>query len=110
LGHAPHEAINLVRALAAGLADDGLHFADGLLLRKVAHRARVDQDHIGQVLGRDEGVALGDELRGDGFAVALIHLAPKRLDKNCRHDPKVAGTLREEMRLGKGEDVSNPLP
>ena len=32
-----------------------------------------------------EGVALGHELGGDGFAVALVHLATVGFDVNTRH-------------------------
>ena len=35
--------------------------------------------------GLRERIALGDELRGDGFAVALVHLAAVGFDENTRH-------------------------
>ena len=38
-----------------------------------------------------QGIALGDELRGDGFAVALVHLATVSLDIDARHKLRVAG-------------------
>ena len=44
--------------------------------------SRID---IGGGLGRGQGIALGHELRGDGFAVALVHLATVGLDVNARH-------------------------
>ena len=85
LGHAAEEAEDDVGAVASEVADEGGHFADGLLLGEIADAAGVEQDDVGHVLGRGEGVALGDELGGDGFAVALVHLATVGLDVNARH-------------------------
>ena len=45
---------------------------------------------IRDVFGRGQRIALGDELRGDGFAVALVHLATVGFDVNTGHSSKVA--------------------
>ena len=42
-------------------------------------------DHVGDSLGGGERIALGDELGGDGLAVALIHLASVGFDVNPGH-------------------------
>ncbi len=85
LRHAAHEADDLVALLAARRADDIAHLVDGLLLGKIAHAAGVEQNHVGLGLGFDERIALGDELGGDGFAVALVHLAAVSFDENTGH-------------------------
>ena len=91
LRHATHEADDLVALLAARRADEVLHLADGLLLGHVAHAAGVEQDDVGGAFGLGEGIALGDELRGDGFAVALVHLATVSFDENTGHDFRESG-------------------
>jgi hypothetical protein len=62
-----------------------LHFADGFLFGGVSHAAGVQENDIGCGFGRRQGVALGDELSGDRFGIALIHLATIGFDKNARH-------------------------
>ena len=89
LRHATHEADDLVALLAARRADDVAHLVDGLLLGEIAHAAGVEQHHVGHGLGFDQRIALGDELRGDGFAVALVHLATVSFDENTGHDFKL---------------------
>ena len=86
LGHAAHEAHNLVALLAAGGADEVLHLVDGFLLGEITDAARVEKDDVGGAFGFGQGIALGDELGGDGFAIALIHLASVSLDENTRHE------------------------
>ena len=80
-----HEAEHNVGPAPAGLTDDVLHLAESLLLGQVAHAARIEQDDIGGGLIRRKRIALGHELRGDGLAVALVHLAPVSLYVNTRH-------------------------
>ena len=87
LRHAAHEADNLFTFLAARRADDVFHLADGFLLGEIAHAACVQQHDISVRLGLGERIALGDELRGDGFAVALVHLASVSFYENAGHDP-----------------------
>ena len=85
LRHATHEAEDDVGSALAERARDVLHPADGFLLGVVAHAASIEQHHIRDVFGRGEGVALGDELSGDGFAIALVHLATVSFDIDARH-------------------------
>jgi hypothetical protein len=96
LRHAPHESKNLARALLFRHADDGGHFSNGLLLGEIAHAASIEQHDVGDGFGLDEGVAFGDELGGDGFAIALVHLASVSFDKNTRHILlRITGKVRE---------------
>jgi hypothetical protein len=85
LGHAPHKPEQDVWAVPPPISHQVLHFAEGFLLGKIAHAARVKQDDIGYGFGGRKVVSLGDELSGDGFRIALVHLATVRLDKNTRH-------------------------
>ena len=85
LRHAAHETEDDVGPVLADVAGDVLHLVDGLLLGIVAHAAGVEQHDVRDVFGRGEGVAFGDELRGDGFAVALVHLATVGFDIDARH-------------------------
>ena len=85
LRHATQETEHDVGPVLPDVAGDILHLVDGLLLRVVAHAARVEQHDIRDVLRGRERVALGDELRGDSFAVALVHLATVSFDINARH-------------------------
>ena len=87
LRHAAHEADNLIAFLAARRADDVLHLVDGFLLGEIAHAAGVQQNHVGGRLGLGERIAFGYELGGDGFAVALVHLASVSFDENTGHFP-----------------------
>src|SRR6185437_979098 len=78
---------------------------ESLLLRQITHAAGIEQNDVRQGFGFDEGIAFGDELRGDGFAVALVHLAPVSFDKNTRHvSLRIAGKIREKRRVGKRFD------
>ena len=90
LRHAAHEPEHDVRAAAARFGDDVHHFVQGFLFREIAHAARVEQNHVRHGFGRREGVALGHELRGDGLAVALVHLATVGFDVNTRHGTRIA--------------------
>ncbi len=91
LRHAAQEADDLVAFLAARGADEVFHLVDGLLFGEVAHAASIEQNHVGGGLGLGEGIALGDELGGDGFAVALVHLATVSFYENARHGSRVGG-------------------
>ena len=93
LRHAPHETEHDVGTAAADIGGEVFHFPEGLLFRQIAHAARVEQDHIRHGFGRRERVALGHELRGDGFAVALVHLATVGFDINTRHGDESSGNL-----------------
>ncbi len=85
LGDAAQEAEHDVRPAAAGLSDEIFHLAQRLLLGQVPHGAGVEQDDVGGGLRRREGITLGDELGGDSFTVALVHLAPVSFDIDTRH-------------------------
>ena len=86
LRHATEVAENLVGAFFARRASEIFHFVHRLLLGGVAHAASVQQHHVGQRLGLGERIAFGHELRGDGLAVALVHLAAVGFDENTGHD------------------------
>src|SRR2546421_1017677 len=88
LRHATQETKDHIRPTASGLRDQVLHFVQRLLLRHVAHAARIQQNYIGDMFRRCEGIALGHELGGDGLAVALVHLATVGFDIDTRHDLK----------------------
>ena len=45
---------------------------------------------------RGERIAFGDELGGDGFAVALVHLATVSFDENTGHDFRETGLCRKQ--------------
>ena len=85
LRHASEETEDRIRAALLRFRGDVLHFADGLLLRLVADAAGVQQDDVGAGFRIHERIAFGDELRGDCFGVALVHLAAIRLNENTRH-------------------------
>ena len=101
LRHAAEEAEDDAGALFAELPGEILHLANGLLLGVVAHAASVEQHDIGGGFGGGEGIALGDELGGDGFAVALVHLATVGLDEDAGHENKTARRLGTARRAGK---------
>ena len=84
LRHAAHEAIDHVRPLLPLGAHDA-HFPQGLLLRLVAHRAGVDQDRVGILFRRRQGVAALGEHPRHLLGVALVHLAAVGLEINFRH-------------------------
>jgi len=105
LGHATEEAKDHVRPAAAHLRRDIFHFAKGLLFGGVAHAARIEPDDFRSRLGSGESVALGDELSGDLFRVALIHLATVSFDIDTRHRAKRSRKLRYQAGFGKEEDV-----
>ncbi len=86
LGHAAHKTQHHAGAVAADFGGERLHFADGLLLGGIAHTAGVEQDDVGGGFRGSESIALGNELRGDGFGVALVHLAPVGFDIDTRHN------------------------
>ena len=85
LRHAAHETKHDIWPVLAHIRREVLHFADGLLLREIAHAARVEQNHVGGTLRWRKRIAFGDELGGDGFAVALVHLAAVGFDENAWH-------------------------
>ena len=64
LGHATHEADDLVALFAAGGADDVLHLVDGPFCSARSRTAAkgVQQDGVGGGLGLGEGIALGHKL------------------------------------------------
>ncbi len=86
LRHAAHVAENLAGPVFLRGADEVLHLVDGLLLGEIAHAAGVEQNHVGDGLGLRQRITLGDELRGDSLAVALVHLASVGFDIDARHD------------------------
>ena len=100
LGHATHEPEHDVRAAAANVGCEVLHLVERLLLRHVAHTAGVEQDHVRDVFRGRQVVTPGQELRGDGFAVPLIHLATVGFDIDTRHG-RSAVKLREQRRVEK---------
>ena len=104
LRHASHKAENLPGPFLSRLADERRHLAERLLFGHVAHAAGVEQHHVRDLLRRRKGIAPGHELRGDGFAVALVHLATVGFDVNARHGARVAQTLRQRGTLEKKED------
>jgi hypothetical protein len=55
-------------------------FADRLLLGEVADAAGVEQHDVTVVLVLDKTISTGAQQRGDGLAVALVHLAPVGFD------------------------------
>jgi hypothetical protein len=85
LRHAAHETEHDIRAIFANIGGKVLHFADGLLLRKIADASGVQQNHVGEIFRFRERIALGDKLGGDGLAVALVHLATIGFYENSRH-------------------------
>jgi hypothetical protein len=102
LGHATHEAKNLAGSIFC-LADDGGHLTNCLLLREVPDGAGVDKHDVGDMFRTGQGISPGRELRGDGFAVALVHLTTVSLDINTRHVARVAGKLSDPALLEKSE-------
>src|SRR5665213_644696 len=86
LRHATHEAQHDGRAMLADFGGDVLHFADGLLFGHVAHAASVEKNDICGGFGWGQSVAFGGQLGGDGFRVALVHLATVSFDVNTGHD------------------------
>ena len=86
LRHATQETEHDIRTVLAHIRGDVLHLADGFFLREIAHAAGVQQNHVRDRLGWRERVTLGHELGGDGFAVALVHLAAVGFDENTWHD------------------------
>ena len=69
-------------------------FANRFLLRLVADRAGIQENDVGIVFRVHHGVALTAEHCGDGFGVALVHLAPVGFDVDPVH--------REYARMGAG--------
>ena len=95
LRHAAHETEHDIRTVLPHIRGEVLHLADGFFFREIAHAAGVQQNHVGSRLGWRERVTLGDELGGDGLAVALVHLAAVSFDENTGHDVSdKQGTLR----------------
>ncbi len=103
LRHATQESEQLSRPLLARLAGQRGHFSERLLLGHVAHRAGVEQDYIRDVFGPRQRIALGHELRGDRFAVALVHLATVSFNVNTRHTTRVEQIISEAPREGKAD-------
>ena len=103
LGHAPRKPSMTSGRLRRISAADILHFVQRLLLREIPHAARVQQDDIGGGFPGGEVIALGDELGGDGFAVALVHLASVGLDVNTRHNPEQLNSLSHGQPVEKQE-------
>ena len=85
LRHAAHEAEHHVGTVLPHVGSNVLHLAHGLALGHVAHGTGVEQDDIRDVLGGRESVALRHELRGDGLAVTLVHLATVGFDIDAGH-------------------------
>lgn len=85
LSHAAEITENRVGPALFGLVGEFLHFADGFLLGLVADAAGVEEHDIGFLFGRSKRIAFGDELGGDGFGVALVHLTAIGFDVNTRH-------------------------
>ena len=56
--------------------------ADGLLLGGIADAAGVQQQDIAGVFRGDDPIPAGAQHRRDGFAVALVHLAPVGFDED----------------------------
>ena len=91
LRHAAHETEHHIGAVLPHVGGEIGHLAHGLALGHVAHGAGIEQDDIRDVFGGREGVALGDELRSDGLAVTLVHLATVGFDIDAGHLLKRAG-------------------
>ncbi len=104
LRHAAHETEHHVGPAAAEFRCQGLHLAKSLFFGRIAHAASVEQDDVGGGLRRRQGVALGDELSGDLFGVALIHLATVRFDIDTRHEVQRKSRLRDGWSSGKREN------
>src|SRR5947207_6236176 len=85
LRHAAHKSQHDVWPAAADIRSQIFHLVESFLFRQVAHAARVQQNHVRDVFGRRQRVTLGDELGGDGFAVALVHLATVGFNIDTRH-------------------------
>ena len=73
-----------MRALL-GHAAEHSHFAKRLLVRHVAHAARVQEHNVGLSLVRDPLIAARDERMRDLLRVACVHLATVSLDEKFRH-------------------------
>ena len=86
LGHATHEAQHHMRPILAHVCGEVFHFVDGLLFRGVADAAGVKENDIGHRRGGRERITFGDELGGDGFGIALVHLASVGFDVHARHN------------------------
>ena len=84
LRHAAEQAENHLRLVLAEPAEHP-HFAERLLLRHVAHRAGIEQHHIGLRLARRPFVATRQEVAQHLLGVALIHLAAISFDVDLRH-------------------------
>src|SRR5688572_11253257 len=85
LRHATHVAEESLRTALLRFVRDFPHFADGFLLGSIADAARVQQHDICAGLGLREGIALRDELGGDRFGIALVHLAAVGFYVNTEH-------------------------
>ena len=85
LGHAAQEAENDVRPIAAEIGGQATHFVECFLLGEVPDAAGVEEDDVGVGLGGSECIPFGNELGGNGFAVALIHLAAVSFYVNAWH-------------------------
>ena len=82
LRHAAQDAEDEVRVLALpALGKGGL--ADGLLFRRIAHAAGVQEQDIAILLRPDDAIAARAQHGGDSFAVALVHLAAIGLDEDA---------------------------
>ncbi len=62
-----------------------LKAVEDFLLGLVADAARVVEDQLGFLGGRDLGITAPDEGADDLFGVVHIHLAPEGLDIECLH-------------------------
>jgi hypothetical protein len=68
----------------------------------IAHAASVEQHDVGENFGASNVVTTRDELSGDGFAIALIHLATVSFNENTRHRfPQWGGKIRHSHSFEK---------
>jgi len=84
LRHAAEESKDHLRLVRAQPAHQP-HLSERLLLREIAHTARVEQDDVRLSFTGRQFIPARYEVARDLFGVALVHLATISLDEEFRH-------------------------
>ena len=96
LGHATHDPQDDMGPVPSGLRDQVLHFTERLGLRAIPDAARVEQNDVRGRFGGGQAIPFRDELSGNCFGVALIHLASVGFDENTGHVSIMAGKVSQQ--------------